>query len=468
MTDAMGTDASALGAFVGSLAGLWPAEPSAPQAACRPGNDLEGAVATWCDLPPTGEGPLSGLTLAVKDNIAVAGVPTALGSGLAGFVGSNDATIVARARAAGAHIVAKAQCEAFLLGANSFSSRPAPVGNPHDRARSAGGSSSGSAAMLAAGLADLAFGTDSGGSIRVPAAFCGVVGLKPTRGVVPCTGIAPLEPFLEHAGAMARSVREAAALFEAIRGADGIDPRCGWAPADTGISRPSMGKARIGLLAGALDSCDPPVDAGIRAALDRLREAGCRIEPFHWPAMVEARALHLAIYVTGQARVARAGFAPPGLAGTVPAGWVEWRRSLRPADLPPALLEALSAGDALDETDPGLHARAVTRALGLAAELDRQLAGYDALLLPVSPSLPPIIPSDPAVDDLYGDTSFTAPFNVTGHPALSLPCGMADGLPVGLQMVGHRGADSALLALAAAVERALAGAAVPTNQQSGA
>jgi amidase len=209
------------------------------------------------DLEPTGSGPLDGDRLAVKDNVVVAGVPTALGSGLPGFLDDRDAEVVARARRAGARVTAKAQCEAFLLGANSFTSRPTPVRNPHDPSRSAGGSSSGSAVLVATGDADLAIGTDSGGSIRIPASHCGVVGFKPTRGRVPFSGIAPHEPFLEHAGPLAATVDRAAALFAVLDGADGLDPRQAWS-VDDAPSRPTSrgGRLRVGVLQERLDLAD--------------------------------------------------------------------------------------------------------------------------------------------------------------------------------------------------------------------
>jgi amidase len=241
-------------------------------------------VALPCDLAPTGSGLLDGRTLAVKDSVAVAGLPMALGSGLPGFTPARDAEVVARARAAGARVVAKAQCEAFLLGANSFSSRPEPVRNPHDPARSAGGSSSGSAAMVASGLADLAIGTDSGGSIRIPAAFCGVVGFKPTRGRVPCTGSAPMEPTLGHAGPIARTVGDAAALFSVMDGADGIDPRQAWAlRREGGWSGAEVKGLRIGVFERGLALATHPIADALAAALERLEAAGAERLPLIGP-----------------------------------------------------------------------------------------------------------------------------------------------------------------------------------------
>ena len=441
--------------LLSTLLGRWPM-PDAEPVAWQPGA-VGGAAAVTVDLPATGCGALDGLRLAVKDNVTVAGVPTAIGSGLPGFTADRDAEVVARARAAGARVVAKAQCEAFLLGANSFTSRPAPVRNPHDPARSAGGSSSGSAVLVATGECELAVGTDSGGSVRIPASHCGVVGFKPTRGRVPFTGIAPLEPFLEHAGPMASTVDGATALFTVLDGDDGLDPRQAWSI--TGPLPPTppggAGELRMGVLHEQLELADPDVRAVLDAALSRLESAGAQLRPITWPAFEEADQLHLAIYLTGQAMTAARG-GPVAVAAAMPIAWPEWRDRVE-GELPLAVRDAIAVGHALLSHDPGLHVRAVRRALELAAALDALMDGVDALLLPVSPSLPALVPAGaPTDDELYGDTRCTAPFNVTGHPALSLPAGTAGALPVGVQLVGRRGLDVRLLRCGRLVERVLA------------
>ena len=441
-------------ALLQALVGQWP-EPEPPAIAFRRTPGGEPAVVV-CDLPPTGSGPLAGRRLAVKDNIAVAGLPTALGSGLPGFIGDVDATVVSRARQAGAQVTAKAQCEAFLLGANSFSSQPEPVRNPHDRTRSAGGSSSGSAVLVATGEADFAFGTDAGGSIRIPASHCGVVGFKPTRGRLPYTGIAPLEPFLEHVGPMARTVADASALFSAVDGADGADPRQAWSRTHEPQhdARTDVRSLRVGVLRSQVDAADPEVRLVLEQSLARLASAGAVLSEVLWPAFDEANELHLALYLTGQALVARRG-GDAALALSAPPGWGRWRLDVD-ARTPAALQEALAGGEALIAADPGLHGRALRGAMRLAEELDGLMREVDVLILPVTRSLPTRIPTgEPTEEELYGDTSLTAPFNVTGHPALSLPAGAAQGLPVGMQVVGRGGADRHLLLCAAVVSAAL-------------
>ena len=171
-------------------------------------------------------GPLAGKTVAIKDNVSVAGVPMMNGTAvLEGYVPNSDATVVTRILDAGGTILGKAVCESMCISGGSHTSDTGPVRNPYDQTRSAGGSSSGSAALVGSGAVDMAIGGDQGGSIRIPGCWCGIYGLKPTHGLVPYTGIFPIEITLDHTGPMARSAAECALLLEAIAGPDGLDPR---------------------------------------------------------------------------------------------------------------------------------------------------------------------------------------------------------------------------------------------------
>jgi amidase len=443
------------------LEGAWRDQPSADRS--RPvSRDPLGAVARVIERKPKPSGPLSGMRLAVKDNIAVANIATSMGLDVPGFCGSEDATVVGRADAAGATIVAKAQCEALLLGANSFTSQPAPVRNPHDPSRSAGGSSSGSGAMVAAQLCDAAFGTDSGGSIRIPAAYCGVVGLKPSRGMVPFTGIAPLAPWLEVAGPMARTVADVASLFNVIAGRDGRDPRCGLAM-DTRSEAGSPandGGFRIGIFDAPLAKIDAAVADAIAAAIGLAIAQGVRTTSFDWDGMDAALSAHLAVYVLSEALTATGRDATVG--ASAPHGWAEWRAALSPETIPEPTQLSIATGLALHDADPGLLTRAIRDGMSLARSLDAALGDLDAIILPVTGSVAPLHPSGaPAMDEIYGDTRFTAPFNLTGHPAIALPVGTVGGLPVATQLVGHRGQDRCLLEIADHIERAVGAAALP-------
>ena len=190
------------------------------------------------------DGKLAGKRVALKDNICLAGVPMSIGAGyLEGYVPEVDATVVTRILDAGGEIVGKAVCEYMCFSGSSHTSWPAPVLNPLDPSRSAGGSSSGSAVVVATGEADMALGGDQGGSIRIPAAWCGIVGLKPTYGLVPYTGIFPIELTIDHVGPMTRTVRDNALLLEVIAGPDGLDPRQ-HAPKVTPYLETSRGRRR--------------------------------------------------------------------------------------------------------------------------------------------------------------------------------------------------------------------------------
>src|SRR3954470_19975606 len=210
---------------------LYPAirpEPPADRPVTWPdeaGNPL-GAWYVRTEVHGADDGPLAGRTVAIKDNTAVAGVPMMNGSHtLEGFVPSRDATVVSRLLAAGATITGKAVCEDLCFSGGSHTSRAAPVRNPWHPGRSAGGSSSGSAALVAAGDVDLATGGDQGGSVRIPSAYSGIVGHKPTHGLVPYTGAFPIELTLDHLGPMTRTVADAAAMLSIMAGEDGLHPR---------------------------------------------------------------------------------------------------------------------------------------------------------------------------------------------------------------------------------------------------
>jgi amidase len=179
-----------------------------------------------CEIQGAADGPLAGKTVAIKDNVCVAGIPMMNGSAtLEGYVPEVDATIVTRTLDAGGTIVGKAVCEDLCFSGGSFTPYSGPVLNPRDTTRQAGGSSCGSAALVAAGEVDLAIGGDQGGSIRIPACWSGIVGHKPTYGLVPYTGVFPIELTLDHTGPMARSAADVALFLEAIAGRDGLDPR---------------------------------------------------------------------------------------------------------------------------------------------------------------------------------------------------------------------------------------------------
>jgi amidase len=247
---------------------------------------------------------------------------------------------------------------------------------------------------------------------------------------------------------MARNVADAAALFAAIDGSDSIDPRQGWCVGrDTVQPARNVGSLRLAILDQGFALVTPVVAAAATTIIERAERAGASFLALEWQGFDEALHLHLALYLIGDAATG-AGHVS-ALAASAPQGWAEWRAHVAT----PPLLDAMhEAGRTLAAYDPGLDARAMDRALLLAIELDALLADHDALLLPTTTDIAQLIPADPAPDQIFGDTRLTAAFNVTGHPAVSIPCGLVDDMPVGLQLVGKRGEDFALLAVAAAIE----------------
>src|SRR4051812_30533003 len=257
-----------------------PAMPERTWTRPEPADNPYNAWYVTCTVTGSGEGPLAGKTVAVKDNTAVAGVPMMNGSQtVEGYVPLRDATVVSRMLAAGATIAGKAVCEDLCFSGGSHTTRTGAVRNPWDETRSTGGSSSGSAALVAGGHVDLATGGDQGGSIRMPASYSGIVGHKPTHGLVPYTGAFPIEQTIDHVGPMTRTVADAALLLSVIAGPDGQDPR---QPRDVVPQDylAAIGQGAEGLRVGVVGegfghpNSEPEVDDAVRAAVDVLRGAG--------------------------------------------------------------------------------------------------------------------------------------------------------------------------------------------------
>src|SRR5216683_1098605 len=267
--------------------------PDPPSRPCQRPADADNELGAWyvtTEITTRADGPLAGRRVAVKDNIEVAGVPMMNGSAaVEGYTPRRDATVVTRLLDAGATITGKAVCEDLCFSGGSHTSRTGPVRNPWDRSMSAGGSSSGSAALVAAGHADLALGGDQGGSIRIPAAFCGTVGHKPTHGLVPYTGAFPIENTLDHLGPITRTVRDAAVLLGVLAGPDGLDQRQRRDPpaADylAGLEAGAAG-LRIAVVEegfGIPGVSQPEVDECVRTAIGVLKSAGAVVDSVSVP-----------------------------------------------------------------------------------------------------------------------------------------------------------------------------------------
>jgi amidase len=429
-------------------------------------------------IAPTGDGPLAGRTLAVKDNIEVSGIPMMNGSAtVEGFVPRLDATVVTRVLAAGATVTGKAVCEDLCFSGGSHTSATGPVRNPWDLARSAGGSSSGSAALVAAGEVDLALGGDQGGSVRIPAAFCGTVGHKPTYGLVPYTGAFPIENTLDHLGPITRTVRDAAVLLGVMAGPDGLDPRQRNVPPpadylaglDDGVAGLRIAVVTEGF--GIPGLSQPGVDATVRAAIGTLAAAGAVVSevsiPWHrdglhvWTVIATDGATAQMIDGNGYGMNA-AGRYDPDLMAHYGAG-----RQRHGAQLAETVkLTALTGRYAIDHGHGRHYAMARNLALELTAAYDAALADADVLVMPTLPIVASVLPGPGASREEQLARSLemianTAPIDVSGHPAISVPAGLSDGLPVGLMIIGRHFEDARCLQVARAYETAVGGFPAP-------
>jgi amidase len=373
-------------------------------------------VATFITrLPTSGDG----IRLAVKDLIDVAGVPTTAGSralAATAAAAESDAPCLAGARAAGARIVGKANLDELAFGASGVNAYFGTPVNPLDPGRVPGGSSSGSAVAVAGGEADLAYGSDTGGSIRVPSAFCGVTGLKTTHGRIPLAGVWPLAPSMDTIGPMARDVAGVAA---------------GLALLEPGFSVDAGAAARVGRIRLADVDVDPVIDAAVDAALARY---GVEVIEVSLPGWGAARRTSDVIIDAEAAVSNRVLLADPA------------RRDL----LSPRVRAGLG------------EAEAVTSAQLLAARAEQErwraamaaaLRGVDVLALATVPFFPPRL--EAAVRPGY--LALTSPVNLAGLPALALPVPTGQRLPASLQLIGGPSAEALLLATGAAIETAVSG-----------
>jgi aspartyl-tRNA(Asn)/glutamyl-tRNA(Gln) amidotransferase subunit A len=375
-------------------------------------------------------GPLHGVPVSVKDLIDVAGQPTTAASHVrTGHVAARDATVVQRLREAGAVIIGKTNLHEFALGTTSEESAFGAVRNPRDPSRSAGGSSGGSAAAVALGMGLMSVGSDTGGSIRIPAAASGVVGLKPTLGEVPTYGVVPLSNTFDHVGPITTSVADAAALYFVLAGTR-----------PTRIDSASPKTITLGALGGYFTALlDHDVRAAFEGAVEQLRRCGVSIDD----RAMEGTHMISDTYVNISLPEA--------------ANWHAPTLDSRPEDYQPPVRQRLEKGRMISAVEY-LHARDMRDELSRA--VDAALDGCDALVLPTLPIVAPVLGTQEVAMD-NGERlavraamlRLTQLFNITGNPAISLPI-PTKGLPVGLQLVGQRGNTDALLAVATACERA--------------
>ena len=379
----------------------------------------------------TYRGPLHGIPISVKDLIDLQALPTTAASRVrAGHRAIADAPVIARLREAGAIFIGKCNLHEFAFGTTGEDSAYGPTRHPLAADRGPGGSSSGSAVSVATGMALASVATDTGGSIRIPAAASGVTGLKPTFGEVPCDGVVPLAPSLDHVGPIGRTVEDVWLLYGVMVGR----------PPSSRLGRTKRGSdIRLGLPRRYfLELLDPEVGASFDATVARLRAAGCQIDDVDIPHANTIATVYLHTVLAEASSV--------------------HRRTLeeRPEDYTPAVRRRLVTAGEVSAED---YARAQERRETLRTEVDAVLNGRSALLLPTLPIPAPLLgQSSVSVGGITQDVRavtlrLTQLFDLTGHPAITVPCGTTlSGLPCGAQLVGERGQTLDLLELAATYE----------------
>jgi amidase len=426
----------------------------------EPGRDEDplNAFVRKCNVEGADSGPLAGYEIGLKDNVAVAGIEMTCGSKMfEGYVPDSDATIVTRLLDAGGTITGKLNMEDMAFSGSGELSATGPVLNPRDPDYIAGGSSSGSIAAVVDGAVDVAIGGDQGGSVRIPASWSGGVGHKPTHGLVPYTGIAGLGRTFDHTGPMATSVADCARVLDVVAGADGLDPRQGHVPTEEYLDGldGSPDDLTIGLLEEGFghEASEPGVDETVADALDHFADAGAEVVDVSVPMHADGLPIWNGVAIEGTtATVNSDGIGHHG-AGHYDTQFMDaFGRSRRANanDYLATVKLTLVLGQYLaDEYRSHYYAKARNLARELAGAYDEALAGVDVLAMPTTPQTAHEVREDLSrleiVDRALNMLPNTAPFDVTGHPALSVPCGTADGLPVGLMFVGERFDDAAVL-----------------------
>ena len=431
-----------------------------------------------CDIKGADTGVLSGYRVGIKDTVAMAGLPMRNGSHmLEGFTPSIDATIVTRILDAGGHIIGRTTCEDLSFSGAGYTSAMGAAKNPANPGRNTGGSSSGSGVVLAAGDADVAIGGDQGGSIRLPASWCGVQGLKPTYGLVPYTGIAAIEMTIDHVGPMARDSEGVARMLQAIAGHDPLDSR------QRGIVKPGQsfdfvsklqdgikGKRIAVLKEGfsqdgkdiGVPAADPAVDAKVRAAIEGLRQLGAEVEEVSVPMHMDAYYIWSVIATQGVNDLMLKGAGN----GSNFMGWYDTAlgealtRGLaaRPNDLPPAAMYIILASEYLNKTHGRRYYWKAQNQRHLVSQAyEKVFESFDMIAMPTTPftATKQMERDAPVLEFVANSLNMlrnTCVADLTGHPSMSIPCGNVDGLPVGLMLTGRNMEDMTLLQAARAFE----------------
>ncbi len=435
----------------------------------NPEDNKLNAWAWKCSIKGAPSGKLAGKKIAIKDNVCVAGIPMMNGTAvLEGYVPDIDATVVTRLLDAGGEIAGKATCESLCFSGSSHTSDPMPVHNPHKHGYSAGGSSSGSAALVAAGEVDMAIGGDQGGSIRIPACWCGIAGHKPTYSLVPYTGVFPIELTLDHTGPMARTVADIALMLEAIAGKDEMDPRQKEVRTEsyTEAIKGNISGLRLAVVKegfGWEGVSQKDVDQMVTDAARKFEKAGAKVSTISLPMHRDGIHIWNAIAVEGATMLMVKGnsmgtnwkgYYTTSLLDAYANGWQS-----RANDLSETTKLVVLLGQYMQDNYHGrYYAKAQNIARTLRAAYDSALQQADLLVMPTLPMKATPLPGPNASRDEYVARALemipnTCPFDVTGHPALTVPVGKSEGLPVGMMLIGRHWEDGTVLRAGHAFEQ---------------
>lgn len=413
-------------------------------------------------------GKLYGKKIVLKDNINLAGVPMMNGSSiLEGYVPDEDATLITRILNEGGEIVGKAVSEDLCFSGGSHTAKTGPILNPHNPKHSTGGSSAGCGALVATKEVDMAIGGDQGGSIRIPASWCGIYGLKPSFGLVPYTGAFPIEQTIDHLGPMTNTVQDAALLLEVIAGVDGLDPR------QSGLepklySEMLVGHAngiRIGIVQegfGWEGLSEEDVDFMVKEAAFSLSKSGAKVEetsiPLHhdglhiWNGIATEGATSLMVRGNGFGNNWKGHYSIKLL------DFYGNSRRTRANDFSETVKMVILLGQYMQDNYNGrYYAKAQNLSRKLKKAYDDAFNNYDVLIMPTLPLKATPIPGPDASREEYISRALemipnTCPFNLTGHPAMNVPCGKSNGLPIGMMIIGRYGEDETVLRVAHAFE----------------
>lgn len=427
-----------------------------------------GAWIAKVNIKGAASGRLSGKNIAIKDTYSLAGVPLTNGASvLEGYVPEFDAPVITRLLDAGAEVIGKSTCEYFSFSGGAATSTSGPVHNPRAWGHTAGGSSTGSGALVALGEVDMAMGGDQAGSIRIPASLSGVVGIKPTWGLIPYTGIMGMDPTIDHAGPLTSTVAENALFLEVLAGEDGYDSRQNNLKIDNytkaigqGIAGMKIGVVKEGF--GQYDS-HPDVDSTVRLAAKKLESLGATVNEISIPEHLIGVPIWAAIALEGTYHGMITSPLPRHTEGVYPISLAGRLSSLhdRANELPDTVKVAMLLGAYTDKYYQGYYYfKAQNLRRRLRAAYNRALGEHDLLLMPTTRMMASKIPPADAslgvlMQHSWEQITNTSPFNVTHHPAISVPCGFGEGdRPVGLMLIAKHWHEATAYRAADAFERA--------------